>query len=145
MSRAKTFEKKYHKLYKLYDKQLKKAHKEAYKEFMNPMDYFITYLKFMRDYYILSSEEKNTKNSIKIASLTSAVSEITDYTNCIEKYFNIDKTKADVQPKDGKSFVDAMTDYLVESEKHWTTFWALVSTNMQSWMELGDITNGTDI
>jgi len=145
LTKSDTFKKKYHKLYKLYDKQLKEAHKVSYREFLNPMDYFIKYLKFMRDYYILTSDKKDTMSSIKIASLTAAISEITDYSACIEKYFDVDLAKVDVHPKDGKSYMEAMTNYLEDSQKHWSTFWALVSTNMQNWMELGDILDGTDI
>lgn len=145
MGSAITFKEKYRKLYRLYDKQLKKAHKKSYKEFMNPMDYFVTYLKFMRDYYILASENKNTISNSKIASLTSAVTEIAKYKDCINKYFDIDKGKAKVQPKEGKDFSEALQEYLTESQGHWIAFWALVSANMESWMELGDIVDGNSI
>ena len=134
----KLFKKKYKKLYKLYEKQLKQAHKKAYNSFQNPMDYFITYLKFMRDYYILLNKPKDTKFEIKFASLAAAIDEYNQYFKCLSKYFVVDKSGLALAPKDGKTFQEATDAFTLESAEHWTNFWLLVSTNMQSWMELGD-------
>ena len=45
--------------------------KQAFKNLTNSMNYFVTYLKFMRDYYILTEPLKleSGEENLKIASL----------------------------------------------------------------------------
>ena len=86
-SPVKKFIKEFKQLCQTYDKVLKNDHSTNFKSLINPMSYFVDYLKFMRDYYILTeplvldSEEEN----LKIATIATAISEYEQYQNC-ERY-----------------------------------------------------------
>ena len=80
----KTFKKEFKDLCKAYEQQLKKCHTVNLEGLTNSMDYFVTYLKFMRDYYILSEPlvAENGEENLKIASLATAISAYTKYQTC---------------------------------------------------------------
>ena len=48
------FNKEYKKLYNSYNKKLLAEHKLSFSTLDNNMKYFITYLKYLRDYYLLT-------------------------------------------------------------------------------------------
>ena len=84
------FKKKYNKLFSCYSKRLAMLNAKALANLENPMDYFVTYLKFMRDYYILAEPlEVGGQENLKIAIIASVVSEYDQYKTCINKYFKI--------------------------------------------------------
>lgn len=80
----KTFKKEFKDLYKAYEQQLKKYHTLNIEGITNSMDYFVTYLKFMRDYYILTEPlvTENGEENLKIASLATAISAYNKYQTC---------------------------------------------------------------
>lgn len=130
------FKKQHKELFRCYKKRLALLNKEAIEHLENPMDYFITYLKFMRDYYILTEPlETNGQENVKIAIIASAVAEYDRYKTCINNYFSI--SKAGVAEKIGEKPLDEINkEYNNERTYHWKAFWNLVSLNMESWMNL---------
>lgn len=80
----KTFKKEFKDLYKAYEQQLKKYHTLNLEGITNSIDYFVTYLKFMRDYYILTEPlvTENGEENLKIASLATAISAYNKYQTC---------------------------------------------------------------
>ena len=113
----KPFKKEFKNLYNKYSKKLLACHKNNL-EVIN-LDYFIVYLKFIRDYYILTEPlvtESGAEN-LKIASLATAIAEYEEYQNCIHKYYNqhgmpiLEGTKEEIQYK-----------YNIEKAFHWNSF-----------------------
>lgn len=80
----KTFKKEFKDLCKTYEQQLKKYHLLNLEDITNNLNYFVTYLKFMRDYYILTEPliTETGEENLKIASLATAISAYTKYQTC---------------------------------------------------------------
>jgi hypothetical protein len=131
---VKDFTNEFKQLCRIYDKVLKEDHADNFKNLVNPMNYFVTYLKFMRDYYILTeplildSGEENRN----IAALATAVSEYEQYQNCENKYYGFDGTKV-VYKVNGTS-EEVQQLYNTEKAFHWNNFWNLIRLNMEDWM-----------
>lgn len=128
------FKAEYKKLYKTYNKKLKSLHKKNFEGLVNSLDYFVTYLKFMRDYYILTEPLllDSGEENLKIASLVAAVSEYEQYQNCIHNYYTFNG--ANVSYKIEGSTEEVQAKYAAEKTFHWTAFWNLVRLNMEGWM-----------
>lgn len=118
-------------LYKAYNKKLKLHHKNNFNQFFNNMDYFVTYLKFIRDYYILTEPLvlESGEENLKIAALATAISEYNSYKNCINNYY----TSTGIRKIDGTA-EEVQQQYNTEKAFHWNNFWTLVMTNMEGWM-----------
>ncbi len=128
------FTQEFKQLYRTYDKRLKKDHEINFKNLTNSMDYFVTYLKFMRDYYILTEPLilDNGEENLKIASLATAVSEYEKYQNCEHNYYGFDGTKV-IYKVDGTR-EEVQQQYNTEKTFHWNSFWNLVKLNMEDWL-----------
>jgi hypothetical protein len=117
-------------IYNIYSKKLKISHEANLTNFSNYMEYLVTYLKFMRDYYILTEPLvlESGEENLKIASIATAISEYEKYKNCINTYYfengsrKIEGTSEEVQNK-----------YNIEKKFHWNNFWNLVNLNMEDW------------
>ena len=74
-----------------YNEKLLAEHKANFSVFNNNLDYFITYLKFLRDYYLLTAKNKNANDEIGVATATlvAACSEYEKYINCIGNYYKL--------------------------------------------------------
>lgn len=131
---VKEFTKEFKQLYQTYDKALKDTHATSFKNLVNPLDYFITYLKFMRDYYILTEPliSESGEENLKIASLATAVSEYEQYQNCEHKYYGFDGAKV-IYKVPGTS-EEVQQQYNKEKAFHWDNFWNLIRLNMEDWM-----------
>ena len=128
------FTKEFKQLYHTYDKTLKETHTTNFKGLNNCMDYMITYLKFMRDYYILTEplELESGEENLKIASLATAVSEYEQYQNCMHKYYGFDGTQVIYKVEGSSDEVQRL--YNQEKAFHWNNFWELIRLNMEDWM-----------
>lgn len=133
-----SFKKQFKELYKFYDKELKKCHKINFKNLNNNLDYFITYIRFMRDYYILSENVYDPIQNQKIYYLCLAVQEYDAYYNCIYDYYNISKNMVEIKDKTKtKAEVDA--EYRAEMAKHINNFWLIVKDNIEGWLSSDEI------
>ena len=127
------FNKEYKELYNSYNKKLLAEHKLSFSTLDNNMKYFITYLKYLRDYYLLTdsiAQSEDTLN-VKTATLVAAVNEYEKYVNCINNYY---KLNGDIAEKiSDESEEEVAKKYNLEKKFHWTNFWQLVMTNMEGW------------
>ena len=90
-------------LNKAYDKRLNKA---------SGLEYFIEYLKYIRDYSIISAESMEAlKENSSATAIIITISEFEAY-----KTSNEEKQK----------------------EFHWNNFWELVKLNMEEWQAIND-------
>ena len=125
------FNKEYKKLYNSYNKKLLAEHKLSFSTLDNNMKYFITYLKYLRDYYLLTDSVAQSEDTVnvKTATLVAAVDEYEKYVNCINNYY---KLNGDIAEKiSDESEEEVAKKYNLEKKFHWTNFWQLVMTNME--------------
>ena len=127
------FNKEYKELYNSYNKRLLAEHKLSFSTLDNNMKYFITYLKYLRDYYLLTDSVAQSEDTVnvKTATLVAAVNEYEKYVNCINNYY---KLNGDIAEKiSDESEEEVAKKYNLEKKFHWTNFWQLVMTNMEGW------------
>ena len=127
------FNKEYKELYNSYNKKLLAEHKLSFSTLDNNMKYFITYLKYLRDYYLLTDSVAQSEDAVnvKTATLVAAVNEYEKYVNCINNYY---KLNGDIAEKiSDESEEEVAKKYSLEKKFHWTNFLQLVMTNMEGW------------
>ena len=133
-----SFKKQFKELYKFYNKELKKCHEINFKNLNNNLDYFITYIRFMRDYYILTENVYDPIQNQKIYYLCLAVQEYDAYYNCIYDYYNISKNMVEIKDKT-KTKAEVDEEYRAEMNKHINNFWLLVKDNIEGWLSSDEI------
>ena len=127
------FNKEYKKLYNSYNKKLLAEHKLSFSTLDNNMKYFITYLKYLRDYYLLTDSTAQSEDAVnvKTATLVAAVNEYEKYVNCINNYYKLNGNIAEKISDESEE--EVAKKYNLEKKFHWTNFWQLVMTNMEGW------------
>ena len=127
------FNKEYKKLYNSYNKKLLVEHKLSFSTLDNNMKYFITYLKYLRDYYLLTGSVAQSEDAVnvKTATLVAAVNEYEKYVNCINNYYKLNGNIAEKISDESEE--EVAKKYNLEKKFHWTNFWQLVMTNMEGW------------
>lgn len=127
------FNKEYKKLYNSYNKKLLAEHKLSFSTLDNNMKYFITYLRYLRDYYLLTDSVAQSEDTVnvKAATLVAAVNEYEKYVNCINNYYKLNGNIAEKISDESEE--EVAKKYNLEKKFHWTNFWQLVMTNMEGW------------
>ena len=127
------FNKEYKELYDSYNKKLLAEHKLSFSTLDNNMGYFITYLKYLRDYYLLTDNNAQLEDTInvKTATLVAAVDEYEKYINCINNYYKLNGNIAEKISDESEE--EVAKKYNLEKKFHWTNFWQLVMTNIEGW------------
>ena len=127
------FNKEYKELYNSYNKKLLAEHKLSFSTLDNNMKYFITYLKYLRDYYLLTDSVAQSEDTVnvKTATLVAAVNEYEKYVNCINNYYKLNGNIAEKMSDESEE--EVAKKYNLEKKFHWTNFWQLVMTNMEGW------------
>lgn len=127
------FNKEYKKLYNSYNKKLLAEHKLSFSTLDNNMKYFITYLKYLRDYYLLTDSAAQLEDAVnvKTATLVAAVNEYEKYVNCINNYYKLNGNIAEKISDESEE--EVAKKYNLEKKFHWTNFWQLVMTNIEGW------------
>ena len=127
------FNKEYKKLYNSYNKKLLAEHKLSFSTLDNNMKYFITYLKYLRDYYLLTDSTAQSEDAVnvKTATLVAAVNEYEKYVNCINNYYKLNGNIAEKISDESEE--EVAKKYNLEKKFHWTNFWQLVMTNIEGW------------
>ena len=127
------FNKEYKELYNSYNKKLLAEHKLSFSTLDNNMKYFITYLKYLRDYYLLTDSVAQSEDAVnvKTATLVAAVNEYEKYVNCINNYYKLNGNIAEKISNEPEE--EVAKKYNLEKKFHWTNFWQLVMTNMEGW------------
>lgn len=111
------FKKTYKKLFNAYDKKLKNVHKTNLVSLNNNLDYFVTYLQFMRDCFVLTEPHISAdgKENFKITSIATAISEYEQYQACISNIECLTQTNN----KDNEA---SLNKYKIEKQYHWNCF-----------------------
>ena len=127
------FNKEYKELYNSYNKKLLAEHKLSFSTLDNNMKYFITYLKYLRDYYLLTDSVAQSEDTVnvKTATLVAAVNEYEKYVSCINNYYKLNGNIAEKISDESEE--EVAKKYNLEKKFHWTNFWQLVMTNMEGW------------
>ena len=127
------FNKEYKELYNSYNKKLLAEHKLSFSTLDNNMKYFITYLKYLRDYYLLTDSAAQSEDAVnvKTATLVAAVNEYEKYVSCINNYYKLNGNIAEKISDESEE--EVAKKYNLEKKFHWTNFWQLVMTNMEGW------------
>ena len=127
------FNKQYKALCNQYNKKLLADHKANFSVLNNNLDYFITYLKYLRDYYLLTDTTTQLEDTVnmKTATLVAAVSEYEKYINCIGNYYKLNGNV--IEKKTDEPDEEVTKKYNLEKKFHWTNFWQLVMTNIEEW------------
>ena len=127
------FNKEYKELYNSYNKKLLAEHKLSFSTLDNNMKYFITYLKYLRDYYLLTDSVAQAEDTVnvKTATLVAAVNEYEKYVNCINNYYKLNGNIAEKISDESEE--EVAKKYNLEKKFHWTNFWQLVMTNIEGW------------
>ena len=127
------FNKEYKELYNSYNKKLLAEHKLSFSTLDNNMKYFITYLKYLRDYYLLTDSVAQSEDTVnvKTATLVAAVNEYEKYVNCINNYYKLNGNIAEKISDEPEE--EVAKKYNLEKKFHWTNFWQLVMTNIEGW------------
>ena len=127
------FNKEYKELYNSYNKKLLAEHKLSFFFFFNNMGYFITYFRYLRDYYLLNDNTAQLEDTInvKTATLVAAVDEYEKYINCINNYYKLNGNIAEKISDEPEE--EVAKKYNLEKNFHWTNFWQLVMTNIEGW------------
>ena len=118
------FKKDFKKIYDSYNETLIDCHNFNYSNIYNPMSYLATYLKFMRDYYLLTTPEDDTseETNTKVSAIMAACDFYDQYTAIKAKLKagNID---------------EETTKKMTESQNNLRQkFWQLVALNMEDWL-----------
>lgn len=127
------FKKNYKKLYKNYDSRLKKIHLASFTAGKSPLEYFVTYLQFLRDQHLLTSPLTETLgvDNINLTSLVAALNEYQQYENCIEKYYIVKDNSLVRRPDFSEE--EAKQKFQTEQRQHWEAFWNLVKLCIEDW------------
>lgn len=127
------FNKEYKELYNSYNKKLLAEHKLSFSTLDNNMKYFITYLKYLRDYYLLTDSVAQSEDTVnvKTATLVAAVNEYEKYVNCINNYYKLNGNIAEKISDESEE--EVAKKYNLEKKFHWMNFWQLVMTNIEGW------------
>lgn len=126
-----TFKQKHKKLCKSYKKYLKQLNGELSSQLQDPTTYFVTYLKLLRDYHLLSSDAPNEQN-LELASLVTAIAEYERSQTCISNYYIIENDVLTRRPEFTEE--QALQSYQAEKLQHWEAFWGLVKLSVESWV-----------
>jgi hypothetical protein len=129
----KNFKKAYKKLCNAYNKRLLEIHKESFENFDSPLNYFATYLKFLRDKTLLESPLTETlgEENIKLVSLVSALRELELYDSCIEKFYTTNGNT--ITHLEKYTAQEAAEKFQKERQQHWEAFWNLTKLCIEDW------------
>lgn len=125
----KEFRKKYKKLYKVYINKLKKLQKTDKISIENYLEQFIIYLKFLRDYFILTELSLNEDGTVKNHKINTINAAISEYDQYLASCNNIEW----LQKHGDDKAEDSLNKYTIEKQIHWNYFWEIVKQNSIFW------------
>lgn len=118
---------------KIYAKALKKASKRSLEDSECSKDYFILYLKYLRDIKILEDSALTLEENAQVITLGAAISAYFSYIDCINKYYNITRTAIERKNKE-LSEEETQKKYSEEKMFYFNSFWEIVQNNFESWI-----------
>lgn len=118
---------------KLYKKLLNKYNKSALNNPEIITDYFIVYLKYLRDMRVAVEPVTSLEQNSYIVTLGAAISAYNSYVNCINKYYDVSRTLVERKNKE-LSEEEVHKQYTNEKLFYFNSFWEIVKTNFESWV-----------
>ena len=124
------FRREQKKLWSTYKKKLKTLQKKSFNSPPVGLDYFVTYLRYLRDFYIIQGCYKaDHPEHIKTRTLITAIKAYEESLECIHKYYQVVNSKI-VQIAQGTA-EEVSAKYAKERAFHWGLFWRLVTLNIE--------------
>ncbi len=118
------FKKDFNVIYEGHRQNLLACHEKITKEITNPLPYLISYLTFMRDYYLLTTpDDLNDKNlEMQINALFEALESYDKYEEAVAalKQEGLKEEEKEAITKEGAGY--------------YINFWQLVANNMGRWL-----------
>lgn len=114
------------KLFREYQKRLNKLNRIGIKDTEIGFEYFITFLRSIRDKLILATDADKIDTDMTVQTICSAINEYNLIDACADKYFKMIDETTDLSE-------EIQRKYTEEKRKHETMFWSLVSANLQMW------------
>jgi hypothetical protein len=129
----KQFRKQHKRIYASYKKRLRALHKQTL-DLNDPTEYFVTYLRLLRDYYLLTGQKTTEirQDQFELSSLIAAISEYEKSQSCIHNYYKVDNGVVS-RIIDGTE-EEILEKYSTEKAFHWDAFWNLVRLGLESWV-----------
>lgn len=133
-------------------KKIKKAYNKRFKSVVNDfakhsdtgLDFFVSYLHYIRDLYLAKIPlAETTVSNPAFTMLCKAIAEFdayleaTLYTYILKEFDTPDNKTVDAE-KNATDFEAAETKYNIELKLHWTAFWKLCSLYFNDWLDLID-------
>ena len=131
-------------------KKIKKAYNKRFKSVVNDfakhsdtgLDFFVSYLHYIRDLYLAKIPlAETTVSNLAFTMLCTAITEFDAYLEsavyaCMLKELNIQDNKTENAEKNTADFEATETKYNTELKLHWTAFWKLCSLYFNDWLSL---------
>lgn len=130
------FKKEFKNIYTAYKDKLGSLSKASLDTPADGLEWFITYLNYLRDKSILVSTENKNITDKSVVSLAIATEEYDLYNSCIFNYYDQLGRKLTDEPDDV-----VLDKYNKEKQKHWRAFWVSVTMNLQEWLTREEINN----
>lgn len=125
--------KEFKKLYKYYKKLLRQISKLELREGCGCMNYFIVYLMYLRDSFILSCPDCDFDNDPLIKTIGSAIETYQLSQSCIEEYFEIN-AQGMLIPKDkSMPYAEVAKQHQKRRLELLSIFWQIVATCSEDW------------
>ena len=120
-------------IFDCYNLKLMGCHARNFKKPSNNMEYFVNYLKFMRDYYIINVNEQSSDiDKRNLATLIQTVLEYDQYLQSTAGYVSVLQDTPDNDKTEEQKA--QLEKYIREKDEHWKKFWTLIMQNMEGWM-----------
>ena len=131
-------------------KKIKKAYNKRFKSVVNDfakhsdtgLDFFVSYLHYIRDLYLAKIPlAETTVSNLAFTMLCTAITEFDAYLEsavyaCMLKELNIQDNKTENAEKNTADLETTETKYNTELKLHWTAFWKLCSLYFNDWLDL---------
>ena len=131
-------------------KKIKKAYNKRFKSVVNDfakhsdtgLDFFVSYLHYLRDLYLAKIPlAETTVSNLAFTMLCTDITEFDAYLEsavyaCMLKVLNIQDNKTENAEKNTADFEATETKYNTELKLHWTAFWKLCSLYFNDWLSL---------
>lgn len=120
-------------LYNKYKRVLSLYSKQSLIDTELGLDYFIIYLKYLRDMRIMDKIDGGLEEDNLITTISSALNAYEEYVGCIHKYYDV--TDTSITPKDKTlSAEEVLKQYNKNKIEANDIFWEIVKTNLESWI-----------
>lgn len=130
------------KIKKAYNKRFKSVVKDSTKHLDACLDFFVSYLHYIRDLYLAKIPlSETTVSNPAFTMLCAAITEFDAYLEStiyayMLKELNIPDNKTEDVEKNAADFKATEIKYNTELKLHWTAFWKLCSLYFNDWLGL---------